>query len=108
MSETTQQSLSNINYKTNEYMERQGFVRKYKMTGVDTILINLFTEYLVINSSQESNKKTILKVASCFPNVFKKFFSFFITYKWYCKISSVDNIINTAHMKNSSFQSSDW
>lgn len=58
MSETTQKSLSNINYKTNEYMKIQGSERKYKMDGVNTILIYLFTEYLMTNYHKESNKIT--------------------------------------------------
>ena len=51
------------------------------------------------------NKKNIivLNAKSGFFNIFKKFFSFFITYKWYSKISSVINIINAAHVKTPLF-----
>ena len=49
---------------------------------------------------------TTLNIKCSFFDIFKEFFSFFITNKWYCKISSIIDIINAAHMKNSSFQSS--
>ena len=45
----------------------------------------------------------ILYIKGSLFNIFQKLFSLFITYKWYSKISSINNIINATHMEHASF-----
>ena len=64
-----------------------------------------YTEICWGKKTNETLKKknTIALHTKCsFFNIIKEFFSFSITYKWYSKISSIIDIINAAHVKNSS------
>ena len=76
----------------------------HRYTDSVTLLNNIGLEIFIL----KKYKKMTLNVMSSFFNVIKKFFSFFFTHEWYSKISSVIDIINAAHMKNTSFKSSDW
>ena len=51
---------------------------------------------------EKIKNKITLNVKCSFFNIIKKFVSFFITYKWYSKISSVNNIRYATYIKNPS------
>ena len=84
-------------------LSTDGIILIAKNVGENLTSVNMGVPKFEWNEIPISKKINTLNVKCSFFNVIKKFVSFFFTNKWYSKISSVNDIINAAHMKNSSF-----